>query len=122
MNNRTIERRQYARFEPPGVFLSYKKGPFLFLKKEAAETYCPVQNISQGGAKILCREPLKPGAKMALKITFPENDLTLDLKARVAWIFPLQARDFRFSAGIQFEKPCQAIAEIQKRYLSSATW
>jgi Tfp pilus assembly protein PilZ len=120
MNNKIPERRQYVRFELPGVFLSYRKRSFLSFKKEPAETYCPVQNISQGGAKILCREPAKPGAKIALKIIFPQDDLTLEVKGRVVWIYPLQARDFNFSAGIQFEKPCQAIAEIQDRGLPSA--
>jgi hypothetical protein len=116
MKNKDAERRKYARFEIPGAFLSYRKKSFLSFKKDPTEDYCPVQNISQGGAKILCRHPLKPGAKMALKIIVPEDNLTLDLKANLVWIFPVQARDFAFLAGLQFENPCSAIADLQEKY------
>ncbi len=116
MKNKDVERRRHMRFEIPGAFLAYKIRSFLSFKKDPAEPYCPVQNISQGGTKILCKQPLKPGAKMALKIIIPEDNLTLDLKANLVWIFPIQARDFAFLAGIRFEKPCPEITDLQKKY------
>jgi hypothetical protein len=118
MNNKDFERRKHARFEIPGAFLSYKKRSFLSFRRNPSEAYCPVQNISQGGTKILCRLSLRPGTRMNLTLNSPEDNLTLGLKARLVWIFPIQARDFAFLAGIQFEEPCPAIIDLQKKYSS----
>jgi hypothetical protein len=116
MKNNKVERRQHERFEVPGAFLSYKKASFLFFKKNIIETYCPVQNLSLGGAKILCRRPIKPGARLMLRIMVPEDNLAFDLKGRLAWIYPIQERDFAFLSGIQFVQPSRVLADLQKKY------
>lgn len=118
MKNNKVERRRQERFDVPGAFLSYKKASFLFFKRNIIEIYCPVQNLSQGGAKILCRRPLKPGARLMLRIMVPEDNLAFDQKGRLVWMFPIQERDFAFIAGIQFVQPSPVLADLQKKYAS----
>jgi hypothetical protein len=116
MKNKKIERRLHERFEVPGAFLSYKNASFLSLKKNAVEAYCPIQNLSLGGAKILCRRPLKLGARLVLRIVSPEDNLAFDLKGHLVWIYPVEQRDFAFVAGVHFARPYPVLADLQKKY------
>lgn len=95
------ERRSFARFEVPGASLSYRAGGFL--RKGPAEEFCPVENLSLGGLKMLCRLPLRPGRRLALRMSFADDDLILEWSGRVAWIFPVRDADFAFSMGVHFD-------------------
>ena len=95
------ERRAFGRFDIPGASLSYKETAFL--RKGLVEEFCPIQNLSRGGLKMLCRQPIWPGRKLSLSLNFAEDDLVLEWSGRVAWIYPVRDADFAFSAGVQFD-------------------
>ncbi len=95
-----VERRASVRLEIPGASLRYRlRGLF---GPKSGEDFCPVENISRGGLKMLCRRPLRPGQKLAIDVVFEEDDARFDWKGQVVWIFPVQNRDFAFAAGISF--------------------
>jgi hypothetical protein len=119
------ERRAHVRFEVPGTSLDYRCRSFL--RRGFSEELCPVENISRGGLMMLCRRPLKPGHRLSLRLSFENDDLAFEWRGRVAWIYPVQAADFAFSAGVQFDPAegragsnaaafCAALDALQKKY------
>ncbi len=95
------EQRSFIRFDVPGASLSYHARSFL--RKKPAEEFCPAQNLSRGGLKMLCREPLRQGQKIAFRLNLPEEEAGLEWTGRVVWIFPVLDADFAFTAGICFD-------------------
>ncbi|MBM3296755.1 MAG: PilZ domain-containing protein [Candidatus Aminicenantes bacterium] len=95
------ERRAFVRFEVPGASLCYREKRLL--RKGFSEEFCPVENLSRGGLRMICRMPLRPGRRLSLRLSFEEDDLGIEWGGRVAWIYPVRAADFSFSAGISFD-------------------
>jgi len=97
-----IERRACPRFEIPGATVSCKKGMIFFSKKEYPEEYFPVLNISRGGILFLNQKRLNINSKITMKISIPEEGVSLILKGQVRWAALNVGMSYKYQIGVQF--------------------
>jgi PilZ domain len=61
-----------------------------------AEVYCQTMNISEGGLAVSTSVPLKPGARVGVQFTLPDQLIEFIPKSEISWY------DERSRAGLQF--------------------
>jgi len=81
------ERRRYFRcpVELPAEIL-----------ENGAEVHCQTMNISEGGLAVSTTVPLKPGGRVGVQFTLPDQSIEFIAKSEISWY------DERSRAGLQF--------------------
>ena len=68
-------------------------------------------NISEGGIALVVREALPKGAKPHLKFVLPENNLSMNVEAEVAWA------DIKGRVGCRFRNVPQGLQQMLEKWL-----
>lgn len=95
------ERRRFSRITSE-LFVRYK---VLSIQKQQLDG--KTRNISEGGICLVTREPVSPGALLAMDIKFPHSDKPVLAVGRAVWctnsgLGPSPAGHQRFDNGIEF--------------------
>ncbi len=102
MDESKIERRACVRFKIPGATVSYQKKSFLFAKPGFVEEFCPLLDISRGGARFLTQSLLKENTEVILKISVPGERIPFTMKGAVKWASPAEGKTYKYQVGVQF--------------------
>jgi len=94
MENKGPEKRECGRFAIPGATVSFKL-------KEYIEEFSPIEDISRGGLKFLCKKAVDLNTELILKISIPDEKVPFTLQGVVHWIsFDREKNSYQI--GIQF--------------------
>ena len=97
------ERRRFLRINIPGAKVSYFQRFLFFSSIVYSEEFCPVFDISRGGIRFGSKRFHKSLKKVLMKIYFPDEKPSLNLKGRVRWSLFNPSNDYNYYVGIQFE-------------------
>ena len=105
-------RRQYDRVESRNlVRVQREDGSEL-------ERLTNIYDLSEGGVRLVCHEALPAGTKLRIILNVPEENASLELKARIAWVCPMKGQKGAFFAGVQFVEVPQKDLELLRRVIS----
>jgi len=96
------EKRLSPRFKIPGATVSYRIRRLFFKKKNYDEEFCPLQDLSRGGVRFVCRRKLKPKTRLFLQLSIPGERTPLLLLGEVRWSSKNSNESYPFQVGIQF--------------------
>lgn len=97
------ERRACIRFKIPGATVNYFIIPSSpFSKSKLEEAFCPLYDISRGGARFFSQREIPLETHLELEIKIPGEPVPLKMKGRVRWTSPYQGKNYNFQIGVQF--------------------
>ncbi len=97
------ERRKYKRIKIPGTKVNYIQIIIFFSKKRYCEEFCPVEDISRGGIRFLCRRLFSAfKKKISMQIYIPGEKSYLNLTGRVKWKSLNPSENYQYKIGVQF--------------------
>ncbi len=102
MGDKGIERRLCQRFKIPGATISYRRVKIFASPLGFDEEFCPVLDLSRGGARFLTQKPMKIKAKVVLQVSIPGERIPLNLKGRIRWASFNPGKSYKYQAGVQF--------------------
>jgi hypothetical protein len=109
------ERRHHGRFELEEAQVSLIRHGLLTVIGMGRDNLArSALDLSEGGARILLRERLKPGTRVKLRIEIEKFNDALEAAAEVRWCFECGTRPGDFYAGIQFV----GLEDAQKRKIA----
>jgi Tfp pilus assembly protein PilZ len=98
-----LERRACVRFRIPGATVSYHRLAALpLLKNKLEEAFCPLFDLSRGGARFLTRQPVPLETHLELELQIPGETVPLKMKGKVRWVAPYEGKNYPFQVGVQF--------------------
>ena len=75
-------------------------------------------DLSEGGVRLVCHEALPGQTPLQIILNVPEENVSLEIRARVTWICPMKGQKGAFFAGIQFTDIKENDREILRRIIA----
>jgi hypothetical protein len=114
-----VERRRHKRYGVRSSTVRYGSGGILSTLANLGRKYL-ILNISQGGFKLITKNPMNAGDKLKLLIEAPTiNKTPLKAQGRTVWVNRSQTQDV-WHVGVEFTKIKKKYEGILKTLIDSA--
>jgi len=114
-----VERRRHKRYGVRSSTVRYGSGGILSTLANLGRKYL-ILNISQGGFKLITKNPMNVGDKLKLLIEAPTiNKTPLKAQGRAVWVNRSQTQDV-WHVGVEFTKIKKKYEGILKTLIDSA--
>lgn len=107
------ERRDGKRIKISKGKVNYQQKLFYFFKRKS----CQLEELSRGGARFLCPQPLGANNNITLKISIPTENFSQTLKGQVKWRSKPTGTTHKHQIGVQFNPYGLNIGENHPRVL-----